>query len=455
MESRNPPRNELAATANAPAGASAGITRRSFVGQSAGAVAATLGVGALAGCAPGGAARPGVEPFAGLHVAGTDVLRVGLVGCGGRGTGAAMDCANAAPGVIVTALGDVFRERVDECRKNLAPLGDKLQVSDERCFAGFDAYRGVVASGVDVVLLCTPPGFRPMQLRAAVDAGKHVFMEKPVAVDPAGVRSVIESSATARQKGLGIVAGTQRRHQANYLAAMKRIHDGAIGEIVSANCYWIGGELWMHPRQPEWTDMEWQLRNWLYFTWLSGDHIVEQHVHNLDVINWALRAVPVKCLGMGGRQKRVDPQYGHGWDHFAVEYEYPSGVVVTSMCRQSDNCTFNVSELLVGTKGRSDACNWIRGRNAWQFSGNKPNPYQQEHTDLIASIRAGRPLNEGRRIAESTLTAIMGRMSAYTGREVTWEEALASEMKLMPERLEFGPLPTPAVAVPGMSAPPA
>jgi predicted dehydrogenase len=288
-----------------------------------------------------------------------------------------------------------------------------------------------------------------MHLKAAVEAGKHVFMEKPAGVDPTGIRSVLASSKLAEEKKLAIVAGTQRRHQKRYVETMKRLHAGAVGDIVTGRCYWNQGGLWMRPRQSEWSDVEWQIRNWNYFTWLSGDHIVEQHVHNLDVMNWALQAHPVRCVGMGGRQARTHSNYGHIYDHFAVDYEYPNGVRVMSMCRQIDGTASDVSEHVVGTMGTADCSGSIRGKNTWQFQGDEQNAYVQEHTDLVTSIREGKPLNEGRQLAESTLTAIMGRMSAYTGQAVTWEEALNSPMNLMPEKLELGSKPVDPVAVPG------
>ena len=411
------------------------ITRRDFIRTSAAVTATVL-------------ASSRLQPLH-AYAAGTDTIRVGLVGCGGRGTGAAGDCVNSSPGVEIIALGDLFRDRLDDCRRNLAGLGDKNKITEDRCFVGWDAYQKVIHSGVDLALLATPPAFRPLHLRAALEAGKHVFMEKPVAVDPAGVRSVIASADLAARKNLAIVAGTQRRHHAGYIETMKRIHDGAIGDIVAAQCYWNQGELWVHPRQSGWSDMEWQVRNWLYFTWLSGDHIVEQHVHNLDVINWALQSPPVNAVGMGGRQVRTAPAYGNIYDHFAIDYEYPNGVHVMSMCRQINGTASNVSERLIGTKGTSNAVSSIRGQTHWRFEGEHNNEYSQEHADLIASIRAGKPLNEGKRIAESTLTAIMGRMSAYTGQEVTWEQALNSPLDLMPRELAFGPLPVAPVAMPG------
>jgi predicted dehydrogenase len=409
-----------------------------------------LKASAATGAALGGAALFGHLGTNFAFAQGAATIKVGVVGCGGRGTGAAGDCANAAPGVVIHALGDVFQNRLDGARKNLSDgLKEKMQVTDDRCFVGFDAYQRVINSGVDLVILATPPGFRPMHVRAAVDAGKHVFMEKPVAVDPVGVRSILASAEIAAQKNLGVVAGTQRRHQKSYVETIKRIHEGAIGDVVSAQCYWNQGGLWMNPRQPGWSDVEWQLRNWLYFTWLSGDHIVEQHVHNLDVINWVLQATPQSVLSIGGRQQRTDPAYGHAYDHFTSDFEYPNGVRVMSMCRQQDGTDSNVSENIIGTKGRANPWGSIRGATNWRFEGESPNPYVQEHTDLIASIREGKPLNEAKRIAESTLTAIMARMSAYTGKRVTWDQAMNSKLDLVPAKLEFGPMPTPEVAIPG------
>ena len=384
--------------------------------------------------------------------AGSDVIKVGVVGCGGRGSGAAMDCIKSSDGMKIVALGDLFQDRVDGLYNKLADnqeVKDKVDLSRDRVFTGFDAYKKVIDSGVDMVILASPPGFRPTHLKYAVEHGKHVFMEKPVAVDATGVRIVLAAGELAATKKLGIVAGTQRRHQFPYIENMKRIHDGAIGEIVSAQCYWNQGGLWNHARQPEWTDMEWQVRNWLYFTWLSGDHICEQHVHNIDVINWALNDHPIKCVGMGGRQVRTAPAYGHIFDHFAIEFEYPNGARLMSMCRQIDGCVSNVSERVTGTKGVSGCGGWIKAKTDWKYEGPNPSPLQQEHADLIAGIRAGKPLNEAKRIAESVLTAVMGRMSAYTGQEVSWEQALNSKEDLMPEKLELGPLPVAPVAVPG------
>jgi len=414
------------------------MSRRDFLKASA-ASAVLIGSGALAA-------------GKGSWAAGTDTIRVGVIGCGGRGTGAAVDCVKGSEGMKIVALGDLFKDRVDGAFSALtgnSEIAGCVDLTPERCFVGFDAYQKVIDSGVDMVILAAPPGFRPSHFKAAIDAGKHVFMEKPVAVDGPGIRMVLEAGEMASRKKLGVVAGTQRRHQNGYVETIKRIHGGVIGRIKSAQCYWNQGGLWMHERKPEWTDMEWQVRNWLYFTWLSGDHIVEQHVHNIDVINWAMRAHPLKAVGMGGRQVRTDPAYGHIFDHFAVEFEYPGGIKALSMCRQIDGCAGNVSEKVIGAWGVSNCGSMISGRNDWKYSGPGNNPYVQEHTDLVASIRAGRPLNETRQVAESCLSAIMGRMSCYTGQEVSWEQALNSQENLMPEKLEFGPLPVPPVAVPG------
>jgi predicted dehydrogenase len=348
-------------------------------------------------------------------------------------------------------MGDVFRDHLDHSRNFLkSKLSDKIDVADDRCFIGFDAYEKVLNSGVDLVILATPPGFRSRHLQAAVAAGKHVFTEKPVAVDGPGIRLVLEIAEEAKKRNLGIAAGTQRRHQKGYIETMKRVHDGAIGAITAARCYWNQGSLWVKPRKPGWSDMEWQLRNWLYFTWLSGDHICEQHVHNLDVVNWALQTHPIRAVGMGGRQVRTGPQYGHIFDHFAVDYEYPKGVHVMSMCRQIPGCENSVSEALQGSNGFCQANRYlIQGAANWHFDEPETDPYLQEHTDLIESIRGGRPINELRNVAESTLTAIMGRMSAYTGKAVTWDKALNSQENLMPEKLDWISMPVPPVAVPG------
>jgi predicted dehydrogenase len=386
------------------------------------------------------------------HAAGSDRIRLGLIGCGGRGTGAVKNSFKATKSVQLVAMGDLFPDRLAASRKELDSLGEQYAVTDDHCFTGFDAYQKVMASDVDLVILATPPGFRPMHLRAAMEAGKHVFAEKPIAVDPTGVRSVLESAKIADEKKLGLVAGTQRRHCPWYVEVMKRIHDGAIGDLVAGNCYWLQGYVWSKPRKPEWSDTEWQLRNWNYFTWLGGDHIVEQHIHNIDVMNWAFTGPPRSAYGMGGRQVRVDPAYGHVYDHFAVEFEYANGARVTSMCRQIDGTDGRGGENIVGTKGFVDPKKGhIAGESPFQYEGEMKLAIGLvgEHADLIESIQSGSPLNEGKRIAETTLTAIMGRMSAYTGKRVTWEQAMGSKLDLFPKDLTLGPRAVPAVAMPG------
>ncbi len=400
----------------------------------------------------GGAVAAGWSVIPGAHAAGSDEIRVGVIGCGQRGTGAADDALKAAPNVKLVAMGDVFKDHLD---KSLAFLkkefGDKIDIPEDHCFVGLDAYEKVLASDINYVILATPPGFRPLHLKASVAAGKHIFCEKPVAVDGPGIRTCYEVLTESKSKGIGIGVGTQRHHQTTYLETLKRVHDGAIGEIVAARAYWNQGPIWVFPREDGWSDLEWQLRDWYYFTWLCGDHIVEQHVHNLDVVNWAMHAHPVSAVGLGGRQVRTGPEYGHIFDHFAIDYEYENDVHMMSMCRQIPNCANSVSEALVGTKGFCQADRaTITGETNWRFRGEKDSPYVQEHTDLIASIRAGKPYNELEGVIEGTLTAIMGRMSAYTGKEVTWEQALNSKEEIVPPNLAWDmSLPVPPVAMPG------
>ena len=418
------------------------VTRREFVRTTAGLTAA--------------AAFPLIPTTAwataSAHIAGSDVIRVGLIGCGGRGTGAALQSLAAAPETQIVALADVFNDRLQGSRSYIAS-SERGKVDEAHCYVGFNAYQQLLDHAeVDLVILATPPHFRPIHLEAAIKAGKHVFMEKPVAVDATGIRKVIAAGEAAKAKNLSIVSGTQRRHEACYLAAMERVRHGAIGEVRAARCYWNQGGLWMNERQPEWSDMEWQLRNWLYFTWLSGDHITEQHVHNLDAVNWAMGGPPIKAMGMGGRQVRTSPAYGHIFDHFSIEYQYANGAFLQSMCRQIDGCASRVEEVVHGSEGMLHTTSGyaeITGTNAWRFDGDNPDPYVQEHIDLIASVRSKAGLNEARRVAESTLTAIMGRMSAYTGQEVTWEQAMNSKEDLSPQAYEFAPLLMPPVAVPG------
>jgi predicted dehydrogenase len=384
------------------------------------------------------------------YAGGTDTIRVGLVGCGGRGTGAASNAVEADDAVEIVAMGDLFEDRLKESVDNLQEsIGDKLVADESHRFVGWDAYEKVLQSDIDYVILATPPAFRPMMFEAAVEAGVHVFMEKPVATDTVGIRRVMAAAERAEEKNLTVVAGTQRRHDQGYRTTMHRIHDGAIGEVVAGSVYWNMGELWLRERKPGMSDMEWQVRNWLYFTWASGDHIVEQHVHNIDVANWAIQSHPVKAVGVGGRQVRTSPEYGHIFDHFAIEFEYPNGARVLSMARQQDGTARHVGEHLIGTKGTSDGHSIIEGENSWEFTEEKTNPYVQEHANLMASMRADEGLNEGKQVAESVLSAIMGREAAYTGQEITWEEISNADLELVPQEFSFRSLPMQEVAVPG------
>ncbi len=424
-----------------------GVSRREFVkGAAALATAAVVAPSVIARTA---------------YAGGADSMKVALIGCGGRGTGAAVDCLSASPRIQIFAMADAFGDRLGGAYDYLskseelpADVRSRVQVTQDRKFVGFDAYKAAIASGVDMVILAQPPHFRSAHFAEAVNAGKHVFMEKPVGVDPTQIRQVIAAAEVADKKKLAVVTGTQRRHEQCYLEAMKRIHDGAIGKIIGANVYWNQGGLWNHDREANWSDLEYQMRNWLYYAWLSGDHIVEQHIHNLDVMNWAMGGPPSKCVGMGGRQVRTEPKFGHIFDHFALQYEYPNGVVGQSYCRQIDGTTGRVGEVIIGTEGVLETTSGyaeIKGKNPWRFSGKQTNPYRQEHIDLVQSIESGKLINEAKRTAESTLTAIMGRMAAYTGKEVTWDFAMnQSKLKLGPGTYELGPtLAVDPVAMPG------
>jgi predicted dehydrogenase len=391
-----------------------------------------------------------------VHPGGADLLKVGLIGCGGRGTGAAEQALRADPNVKLVALGDAFPDRLKSCLAQVKEaLPEKVEVPPDRCFIGFDAYKDVIAAS-DVVLLCTPPHFRPLHLKAAVEAGKHIFAEKPVAVDAPGVRSVLSTCQEARRKNLSVVSGLCLRYSNHFREMMKRLHDGQIGEIVAlmANDYRSGR--WAKPRQPEWSDMLYHMRNWYNFTWLSGDFNVEQHVHFLDVCAWAMKnEYPVRAIGMGGRQVLVEPEYGNIYDHFSVTYEYASGVRLFSNTRQQRGCKNDLSAVALGSKGRaliSEGGMRIWGENAWEERG-RDNPfYQTEHDQLFASIRSGTAVNNGEYMAKSTLLAIMGRMAAYTGQQIGWEQALDSKEDLSPARYDWDlAIDAPPVAKPGQT----
>jgi predicted dehydrogenase len=391
-----------------------------------------------------------------VRAAGDDVIKIGLIGCGGRGRGAAQQALNADKNVVLTAIGDAFSDQIEDGLKTLKAGNEaKVKVTPETCFTGFDAYQKVIDSGVDVVLLTTPPGFRPMHLKAAVAAGKHIFCEKPMAVDAPGVRSVMATVEEAKKKNLSLVSGFCWRYHFGHRDTFARVHDGAVGDIQAVYARYNTGGLWMKTRKPEWSDMEWQLRNWLYFTWLSGDHIVEQAVHTLDKMSWAFKdEPPLKCLGTGGRQARTDPAYGHIFDHFSVVYDYKNGARGFFNCRQQEGTEGGVFDDIYGTEGTCAINSGgprfeIKGKSQWRWDGVKNNMYQTEHDEMMAGIRKGEFINDGVRMMRSTMLAIMGRMSAYTGKSITWEQAMNSQEDLTPARMEWGPMPTPPVAIPG------
>ncbi|MBW3539717.1 MAG: Gfo/Idh/MocA family oxidoreductase [Planctomycetes bacterium] len=404
------------------------------------------------------AAATGLLPLsAGAWSAGNETLRVGLIGCGGRGSKAAVQALEADPHTRLWAMGDAFEDRLE---KSLAIIGEqqnvaaRVDVTPERRFVGFDAYRHVIEA-CDVVLLTAPPHFRPVHLKAAIEAGKHVFAEKPVAVDAPGVRSVLESCRLADEKRLSVVSGLCLRYDKGFQECVGRIHDGALGEIRSLEANDYRGTIWMFPREPEWTDMHWQMRNWYYFTWLSGDFNVEQHVHYLDVCAWLKGEYPVKAVGIGGRQQRTGPEYGNIYDHHSVVYEFADGTKLYSNTRQQAGCYNEMTAKVAGEKGTAEVSERRHvidaGGETWRYRGEHKNMYQVEHDELFASIKSGRPINNGEYMAYSTLLAIMGRMATYTGKQIAWEQALSSEEDLSPPKYEWGPLPTPAVAVPGLT----
>jgi predicted dehydrogenase len=434
-----------------------GISRRNFLGA-----AATVGVAGivvpsiLAGCKSENKKTVAIPTFLDQAPDGP-VLKAGVIGCGGRGTGAAINFLSAGPNLQVVALGDTFQDRVDSCRAQI--LKEKGQeVAIEKCFVGFDAFQKVIDSGVDIVILATPPFFRPEHMAAAVLANKHVFAEKPVAVDPVGVRSVMATGQKAKGLELSIVTGTQRRHQREYNQNWQQVSQGTIGDIVGGNVWWNGGKLWHRDPNASWSEMEYMIRNWVNWTWLSGDHIVEQHVHNLDVFNWFTGSRPVKAVGFGSRQRRVT---GDQYDNFSVDFTYENGIHMHSMCRQINGCVNNVSERIQGSKGSTncrDSILDLAGTEIWKYQypldkdgkENGFDPYLQEHIDLVTAIRTGKPINEAENTAISCMGAIMGRISAYTGKEVTYEELMNSDLKLGPKVFAMGPVDvTKTVPAPG------
>jgi len=413
-------------------------SRREFIRTS---TAAVVG-GAVALAAP-----------ATVHAAGNDTLKIALIGCGGRGKGAAKNAINADPNVELTVIADLFPDRLASARSYLQQsLGDKMKVDNDHAFSGFDAYEKVMQTDVDVVLLCTPPHFRPMQLKAAIDAGKHVFCEKPVAVDAPGVASVRETCALARKKNLTVVSGLCWRYDLGVKETIGRIKDGAIGDIVAIQENYLTGTLWHRDPKPGqvWSPMEQQLRNWMYYTWLSGDHIVEQHIHSLDKALWLMDdKPPAKVFGLGGRQVRTGKQWGHIYDHFAVCYEWANGVKTYAYTRQMAGCRGDVNDYVLGTKGKAAVLSFSidTPEKKWKYpSRSKPSMYDLEHKALFAGLRKGEHINNGEYMCDSTLMAIIGREACYTGATLSWDQMKNSQTSLGPKSYDFNAEP-PAVEI--------
>ncbi|NPA37257.1 MAG: Gfo/Idh/MocA family oxidoreductase [Chlorobi bacterium] len=424
------------------------INRRKFIENTAlaGAVGLVAG-GMLSSCSKKKSYEElGLPPLAN-HAPDGKELKVGLIGCGNRGTGALMNFLSSGPHLKVGALADVFPEKIEAVRARLRKYN--MDITDDRCFTGLDAYKRVMETDVDVVLLVTPPYFRPEMFKAAVEARKHVFMEKPVAVDPVGIRQIIATARTAKTLGLNVVTGTQRRHQKSYIKTYEQVANGAIGELLAAKAFWNQEHVWFRRRQPEWNDMEYMIRNWNNFIWLSGDHFLDTHIHNIDVVNWFMGTHPEWALGYGGRARRVT---GNQYDFFSVDFSYGKGKFSHSMSRQIDNCTNGVGEMIVGTKGYTNCIDKIfdhDGNVIWEYEYPKDkdgNPvkkgriteYVQEHIHLITAIRTNIYVNTAETTAISNLTAIMGRESAYTGKRITWDEIMSSDLKLGPEKVVMG-----------------
>lgn len=423
------------------------ITRREFVKAAAAApiLASGLSVGRSA--------------WAG----GGDALRVGLVGCGGRGTGAALQALRADPGAVLVAMADVFPERIATSLGNITnQMGERaaqqVQVFDANQCTGFDGCERVLEADLDVILLATPPAFRPAHMRAAVDAGVHMFTEKPMAVDAPGLRVVRQACEDAKVKNLNVVSGFCWRYGDAERATFKRVHEGAVGRIISVHTTYHTSTLSKRPRQPQWSDMEWQLRNWWHFCWLSGDHIVEQACHSIDKLAWAMNdETPARCIALGGRAAREGAESGDVYDHFTAIYEYADGRRCFHTCRQIDRCPSDNSDYIYGTDGAATVNGWtpthdIRdhdGNLTWRYDGPRRDMYQNEHDALFAAIRSGKPINDGPWMCNSVMMAIMARMAAYTGQTIGWEQAWDSQERLGPETYAMGDLPVGPVPVPG------
>lgn len=390
-------------------------------------------------------------------------LKAGVIGCGGRGSGAAFNFLNAADGVTIVALGDTFQEQVDKLAAELKKEKN-IDIPADKRFVGLDAYKQVIDSGVDVVIIATPPIFRPAHFQYLVEKNKHAFLEKPLFVDAAGYRTVMAAAKQAKAKNLCIVTGTQRHHQRNYVESYKKIMEGAIGEITGGCVYWNQNRLWFRERQPGWNDCEYMIKDWVNWKWLSGDHIVEQHVHNIDVFTWFSGLKPVKAVGFGSRQRRVT---GDQYDNFSIDFTMDNGVHLHSMSRQIDGCANNISEFIQGTKGSWSTANnetVIRdnaGNEIWKFDKKaekeqykQDNPYVLEHVNLINCIRNKKPIEQASETAIANMAAVMGRESAYTGRETTWEAMTSSPLDYMPKDLNLGKMDMSGfvVPVPGKAA---
>ncbi|MGB5460326.1 MAG: Gfo/Idh/MocA family oxidoreductase [Eudoraea sp.] len=401
--------------------------------------------------AAGGILAVPLDVAASAHVLGDDAIKIALVGCGGRGTGAAAQALSTKENVKLVAMADAFQDRLDNCYEILSKKfidTDKIAVKDEDKHQGFDAYKAAIDKA-DVVILTTTPGFRPIHFEYAISKNKHVFMEKPVATDARGIRSVLETAKIAKMKRLNVVVGLQRHYQRNYLACLEEIRADKIGQIVSGQVYWNSSGVWVKERQENQTEMEYQMRNWYYFNWLCGDHIVEQHIHNIDVANWFIGEFPIHAQGMGGREVRKGKEFGQIFDHHFVEFTYPSGAVISSQCRHQKGCLDNVSESFMGTKGKiyTDSQNkgiitGYDGSTIYEHQGNNdPNPYQTEHDALFASIKAGGVISDAEHAAKTTMTAILGRMATYSGQLITFEDALNKGRSLMPETYSWDTVP--------------
>ncbi len=395
--------------------------------------------------AGGGLLAATLPVTASAHVAGSDTIKVALVGCGGRGTGAAIQALSTEFPVQLVAMADAFQDRLDKSLNSINEefQGDKkkVKVKDKNKYVGFEAYKPAIDQA-DVVILTTPPGFRPEHFEYAVSQGKHIFMEKPVATDAPGVRRVLKAAQVAKEKQLNVVVGLQRHYQTSYNMVYDQLKAGAIGKITSGQVYWNSAGVWVKERQPGQSELEYQMRNWYYYVWLCGDHILEQHIHNIDVANWFVGEYPASAQGMGGREVRKGPEFGEIFDHHFVEFVYPSGAIIASQCRHQPNTMSRVTEVFQGTKGTIDmSSNSITtwdGQEILKHNDRKdPNPYQVEHDKLFASIQNGEVISDAENGAYSTLTAIMGRMATYSGQVISWDEALNSEMSLVPANLTW------------------